>query len=42
VKKDDAQLAGAKRLMGTLLRMPPKPHSEMKMGKKRKKPKSKK
>jgi hypothetical protein len=31
-------LAETKRLMGALLRMPPKPHSEMKLGKPRVKP----
>jgi hypothetical protein len=28
-------LSGTKRLMGALLRMPPKPHEEMKLGKRR-------
>jgi hypothetical protein len=31
-------VVGAKRLMGALLRMPPKPHSEMKLGKSKGKP----
>jgi hypothetical protein len=31
--KETDDLAQTKRLMGTLLRMPPKPHSEMKIGK---------
>jgi len=30
-----ADLEGAKRLMGALLRMAPKPHSDMKLGKSR-------
>jgi hypothetical protein len=30
---DDKHLRDTKRLMGALLRMPPKPHSEMKVGK---------
>jgi hypothetical protein len=29
----DNSLKATKRLMGALLRMPPKPHSEMKLGK---------
>jgi hypothetical protein len=36
--KSDADIAATKRLMGALLRMPPKPHSEMKIGKLRGKP----
>jgi hypothetical protein len=31
-------LEGAKRIMGELVRMPPKPHDEMKLGKPRGKP----
>jgi hypothetical protein len=34
----DEEVANAKRLMGALLRMPPKPHSEMKLGKSKGKP----
>jgi hypothetical protein len=30
---NDEGLSDTKRLMGALLRMPPKPHSEMKIGK---------
>lgn len=36
---DDSE--GAKKLMGALLRMPPKPHSEMKLNKPSKPPKIK-
>jgi hypothetical protein len=32
VKKTDEQLNETKRLMGALLRMPPKPHEDMKLG----------
>jgi hypothetical protein len=31
----ERQLANTKRLMGALLRMPPKPHEEMRLGKPR-------
>jgi hypothetical protein len=37
VSKDN-ELDQAKKLMGALLRMPPKPHSEMKLGKSKGKP----
>jgi hypothetical protein len=30
--KDEKNLQGTKKLIGALLRMPPKPHSEMKLG----------
>lgn len=33
MSKSHDQLAGTKRLMGVLGRMPPKPHEEMKIGK---------
>jgi hypothetical protein len=33
----DPKLEEAKRIMGALLRMPPKPHDEMKLGKPRRK-----
>lgn len=33
MKHDDKELAETKRLMGALVRMPPKPHEEMKVGK---------
>jgi hypothetical protein len=33
-KKDSDQLGETKRLMGALVRMKPKPHEEMKVGKK--------
>jgi hypothetical protein len=33
--KSDDELSGTKRLMGALVRMKPKPHEEMKVGKKR-------
>jgi hypothetical protein len=36
--KDTPELDAAKRLMGALIRMPPKPHEEMKIGKPRAKP----
>lgn len=39
-KKDDCNVVATKRLMGALLRMPPKPHSAMKLGKDSSKPKS--
>jgi hypothetical protein len=32
----DVDLEGAKRLMGVLVRMPPKPHESLKLGKHRK------
>jgi hypothetical protein len=31
MNKNDEDIVQAKRLMGALLRMPPKPHSEMKL-----------
>jgi len=34
--KDD--LEEAKRIMGVLVRMPPKPHDEMKLGKRKRRP----
>jgi len=36
----DQKLRNTKRLMGALLRMPPKPHSEMKLGKPKRKDKA--
>lgn len=33
-----SKISKTKRLMGALLRMPPKPHSEMKLGKSKEKP----
>jgi hypothetical protein len=36
-KTDNAKLEETKRLMGALMRMKPKPHEEMKVGKKKKK-----
>jgi hypothetical protein len=43
-KSPKSDLEGAERLMGALVRMKPKPHEEMKIGKakKQKKPKAKK
>jgi hypothetical protein len=38
MKKIDPNIEQTKRLMGALLRMPPKPHSEMKLGKPTTKP----
>jgi hypothetical protein len=38
--KDRSDLEAARRVMGALLRMPPKPHDEMKVGKKPKPKKS--
>jgi hypothetical protein len=35
-KRPQDDLEATKRLMGALLRQPPKPHDEMKLGKKRK------
>jgi hypothetical protein len=40
--KDSGEIQGTKRLMGALVRMKPKPHEEMKVGKKAKKIKPKK
>jgi hypothetical protein len=37
-KKSDQDLDEAKRIMGALVRMPPKPHDEMKIGKPKGKP----
>jgi hypothetical protein len=34
-KSDQSGLASTKRLIGALLRMPPKPHNEMKIGKRK-------
>jgi len=39
--EEDTKLKETKRLMGALLRMPPKPHSEMKIGKSKPKRKKK-
>jgi hypothetical protein len=36
--KSPPDIEGAKRIMGALLRMPPKPHDEMKLGKRKAKP----
>jgi len=35
---DKSEIEGTKRLMGALLRMPPKLHSEMKLGKVKERP----
>jgi hypothetical protein len=39
--KDSKEMEQTKRLMGALVRMKPKPHEEMKVGKKAKKSKKK-
>jgi hypothetical protein len=39
MSKDDKNLDDTKRLMGALVRMKPKPHEDMKVGKKGKKKK---
>jgi hypothetical protein len=40
--KDSKEIESTKRMMGALVRMKPKPHEEMKVGKKRREPKRKK
>lgn len=39
MKKDSRDIEATKRLMGVLVRMKPKPHEEMKVGKSKKRPK---